>query len=88
MAALVFLLAFLAITVKYELPINVEVERWKPSEPPPDWNIKRQRWERWQAVQGLAVGSLACVGDRVRARRRRRSLTASADRAVAPRADR
>ena len=62
LAAFVFFLAFLAITVKYELPINAEIEHWTPSTPPADWDVKRQRWERWQTVRAwLSVAALGCL---------------------------
>jgi uncharacterized membrane protein len=62
LAAAVFFLAFLYITIRYEFPINQEVEHWTPANPPPDWEAKRRQWEKWQTVRAwLSVAVLASL---------------------------
>lgn len=59
LAALSCVIAFLYITIRYELPINQEIDRWAADDLPEDWAAKRERWERWQTVRAfLSVAAL------------------------------
>ncbi|CAN5734435.1 hypothetical protein BH20ACT4_BH20ACT4_15020 [soil metagenome] len=54
----------LASTVAVNVPINAATARWNPTDPPPDWRSRRQRWETFQAVRSpllLASFVLLCA---------------------------
>lgn len=60
LTALSCVIAFLYVTIRYELPINQEIDRWAPDRPPADWAAKRERWERWHTVRAfLSIAALA-----------------------------
>lgn len=63
-AALSFWLTLLALTmaliasviaVKGNVPLNREMERWSPAEPPSDWEQVRDRWLRYHHLRGAAA---------------------------------
>ena len=60
--ALLCFVTFLFVTIRYELPINQDIENWDPDQPPDEWAAIRGRWEKWQTVRAwLSVGTLASL---------------------------
>src|ERR687892_221733 len=51
-------LVVLVVTAIYNLPVNREAVKWDPGHPPADWEAKRDRWHRGQAIR-LPIGLLA-----------------------------
>jgi hypothetical protein len=52
-AALVFTLLFLAVTGRYLVPINREIEGWSLQAVPPQWSQVMARWRMLHGVRGL-----------------------------------
>jgi amino acid transporter len=49
--AATFLVAALAFTIIFNVPINLATGKWNPDNPPPNWKETRNRWERFQAIR-------------------------------------
>lgn len=55
-------IASLAVTARYELPINSGVLTWSPTTPPPGWQTARDRWNTFHTVRtATSVAALACL---------------------------
>ena len=55
-------IASLAITARYELPINSGVLTWSSTTPPPGWQTARDRWDAFHTVRtATSVAALACL---------------------------
>ena len=55
-------IASLAVTARYELPINSRVLSWSPTTPPPGWQTTRDRWDRFHTVRTVtSLAALACL---------------------------
>jgi uncharacterized membrane protein len=55
-------IASLAVTARYELPINSSVLTWSPTTPPPGWQTARDRWDTFHTVRtATSVAALACL---------------------------
>jgi uncharacterized membrane protein len=61
-AGLVGQVASLAVTARYELPINARVLRWSPTDPPVGWQTARDRWDRFHTIRTTtSVVGLGCL---------------------------
>lgn len=68
-AGLVGQVASLAVTARYELPINARVLGWSPTDPPQGWQAARDRWDRFHTIRTTtSVAGLACLTAAVVAR--------------------
>lgn len=55
-------LVSLLLTVAVELPINAQVMTWAPAQPPPDWEMVRNRWAQVHTARtASSVAGLACL---------------------------
>lgn len=53
------LFSFVGVTLRIEVPINREIERWSLNAIPPHWDRLRRRWSRFQGVRaGISTLSL------------------------------
>lgn len=43
------------VTALVNVPINREVQSWRPSAPPAEWRRLRDRWERFHSVRTLLI---------------------------------
>lgn len=60
-AAFIFLIVTLLITVGVEVPIDNQIRRWQASSMPFDWEAIRSRWKYFHAWRTLtALASLTC----------------------------
>lgn len=50
-AGLVGQVASLAVTARYELPINARVLGWSPTDPPQGRQTARDRWDRFHTIR-------------------------------------
>jgi uncharacterized membrane protein len=54
--------ASLAVTARYELPINSRVLTWSPADPPPGWQAARDRWDRFHTIRtATSVVGFGCL---------------------------
>jgi uncharacterized membrane protein len=61
-AGLLGQVASLAVTARYELPINSRVLTWPSTNPPPGWQAARDRWDTFHTVRtGTSVAALVCL---------------------------
>lgn len=55
-AALVFFLADMTVTLTKNVPLNKQVQSWAIDAPPADWSKVRDAWERFHSIRtGLIV---------------------------------
>jgi uncharacterized membrane protein len=55
-------IASLAVTARYELPINSIVLAWSSTTPPPGWQTARDRWDTFHTVRtATSIAALACL---------------------------
>jgi hypothetical protein len=52
--ALATALVAAAVAVQGNVPLNRQMERWSPAEPPPGWEQVRDRWLRYHHLRGAA----------------------------------
>jgi uncharacterized membrane protein len=61
-AGLLGQIASLAVTARYELPINSRVLAWSPTDPPQGWQTARDRWDRFHTIRtATSVAGLGCL---------------------------
>ena len=63
-AAAASLVASVAFTLAFNVPINLATGRWDPDHPPEDWKETRNRWEFFQGLRSwllLAGFLLLCL---------------------------
>lgn len=60
LGGLVGIVSFAVVTVKFEVPINEELQTWSSEEPPPDWAEKLDRWEWFHAVRTVTIVGGLC----------------------------
>ena len=54
--------AVLVVTAVFNLPVNREAVKWNPEAPPADWEAKRDRWHRGQAIRlPISLVAFACL---------------------------
>jgi uncharacterized membrane protein len=71
-AGLLGQVASLAVTARYELPINSWVLTWSPTDPPQGWQTARDRWDRFHTIRtATSVAGLGCLAAAVIARSER-----------------
>jgi uncharacterized membrane protein len=72
--------ASLAITARYELPINSRVLTWSPTDPPEGWQTARDRWDRFHTIRtATSLAGLACLTAAVVGRPGREQLSSDPD---------
>jgi len=53
--------AVLIVTAVFNLPVNREAVTWNPEQPPADWEAKRARWHRGNAIRTpIGLVAFAC----------------------------
>jgi uncharacterized membrane protein len=61
-AGLIGQVASLAVTARYELPINSRVHTWSSTDPPQGWQTARDRWDKYHTVRtATSVAGLGCL---------------------------
>lgn len=53
--AVALIVATVAVTLVVNVPINRQTAQWNPLNPPPDWQLLRNRWERFQAIRSMLL---------------------------------
>src|SRR4029453_4426740 len=52
----------LVVTLSVNVPIDYEINQWTRHTLPPDWTVRRDRWQFYHTVRTFAsVGSLGCA---------------------------
>ena len=59
-ASIVFMLLVLAITIRFEVPLNKQIQSWTPGSVPPDWQRVRDLWLQRHLLRTIA-GSLSFI---------------------------
>jgi hypothetical protein len=54
--------AVLVVTAVFNLPVNRVAVTWNPEAPPADWEARRDRWHRGQAIRlPISIVAFACL---------------------------
>jgi len=54
---LALIISDMVVTLKFNVPLNKEVQKWKPETPPADWMRLRDRWEKFHTVRTILIVS-------------------------------
>ena len=57
LVGLVLFIGDMTVTLKFNVPINLEIQKWRPETPPSDWRHLRDRWERFHTVRTVLIVS-------------------------------
>ena len=55
LAALIFVILDMVVTLTFNVPINKKVQSWKVDSPPPEWKELRDRWERFHTIRTFLI---------------------------------
>jgi uncharacterized membrane protein len=62
LVSLLLMVAALVVTLSVNVPIDYEINQWTTNTLPPDWTMRRDRWQFYHTVRTFAsVGSLGCA---------------------------
>jgi hypothetical protein len=57
LTALVLYIADMVVTLRFNVPLNKEVQSWRPDAPPAEWARVRDRWERFHTIRTMLIVS-------------------------------
>ena len=62
LVSLLLMAAALVVTLSVNVPIDYEINQWTRNTLPPDWTVRRDRWQFYHTVRTFAsIGSLGCA---------------------------